>query len=62
MTSEKGAGRVKIYSADGNFESVVASAADFPENVTGLEVAANPTGQIIVLARGSGMVKLFERK
>jgi DNA-binding beta-propeller fold protein YncE len=61
VTSEKGAGRVKVYTGDGKLESVVAASVDFPENVTGLEVAADLSGKIVVLARGTGLVKLFER-
>jgi hypothetical protein len=62
VTSEKGLGRVKIFDGDGQLESVVATSADFPENVTGYDVSADGSGKIVVMARESGLVKVFERK
>jgi hypothetical protein len=66
VTSEKGLTRVKVYSAKGQFESVVAGPAQFPglqdnPNATqiGLDVAADAAGRVLVADPTAGVIRLF---
>ena len=73
VTGEKGLPRVKVYRADGSFESVVAGPETFPENARrgadpedrsrwGLDVAVDPAGRIAVLDRLTAEVRLYQPK
>jgi hypothetical protein len=62
ITAEKGVARLKRYlpSPDFRFESVVAAASSFPGNMTGLDVTSDARGRVVVLARGTTVVQIFE--
>ena len=75
VTCEKGLPRVKVYTAAGEFESVVAGPESFPENARtgsvrdaidgtmgGLHAAVDSTGKITVLDLATGEVKSFKAK
>jgi hypothetical protein len=73
VTAEKGLPRVKIYSAAGDFESVVAGVESFPENSRacnslndcvhgGLGVAADSRGRIFILDFVANNVRVMQRK
>jgi hypothetical protein len=75
VTSEKGLPRVKVYSGQGQFESVVAGTESFPENARagsardsaegslgGLDAATDATGRIYVLDVVVGDVHIMKRK
>jgi len=62
VTSEKGLPRVKIYTASGEFESVVAAPASFAGGTAGLDVAADSTGRVLVLDPVAKTVRVFVRK
>jgi hypothetical protein len=75
VTCEKGLPRVKVYTAAGDFESVVAGPESFPENARtgsvrdaidgtmgGLHAAVHPDGRITVLDLATGEVKTFKAK
>lgn len=72
VTVEKGIPRVKVYSANGNFESVVAGAESFIENaaacgpqdctVGGLDAVADKQGRVYVLDLVAANVRVFEPK
>jgi hypothetical protein len=71
VTCEKGLPRVKIYSATGEFESVVAGVETFSENARacgpsdctagGLDVAVDAQGRIYILDRVTGDVRVMQR-
>lgn len=75
VTCEKGLPRVKVYSAAGKFECVVAGVESFAENAracssegagdcskAGLDAAVDSQGRIFILDRASGEVRLMRRK
>jgi hypothetical protein len=75
VTCEKGLPRVKIYSAEGVFESVVAGPESFPENARagalndasdgllgGLDAAVDSQGRIYVLDLVGGDVRVMRAK
>jgi len=62
VTSEKGLPRVKVFSASGEFESVVAAPVSFAEGTAGLDVAADSTGRVLVLDPVAKTVRVFMRK
>ena len=72
VTVEKGIPRVKVYSLDGTFESVVAGAESFVENaeacgpkdctVGGLDAVADAHGRIYVLDLVASNVRVLEPK
>ena len=73
VTCEKGIPRVKIYSAAGEFESVVAGAESFPENAHactdlndcvhgGLDAAVDSDGRIYILDVVANNVRVMKRK
>lgn len=69
VTSEKGLTRVKVYSVDGQLQSVVAGPDQFPRislNPGGaqvaLDVAADREGRIYVADTLAGSVRIFQRK
>jgi hypothetical protein len=73
VTCEKGIPRVKIYSATGEFESVVAGAESFPENAVacndlndcihgGIDAAVDADGRICILDLVAGNVRVMKQK
>jgi hypothetical protein len=75
LTCEKGLPRVKIYSADGTFEGVVAGVESFPENAKagrgesasdgthgGLDAAVDSRGQIYILDLVQGDIRVMAPK
>ncbi len=74
VTCEKGLPRVKIYSAEGTFECVVAGAESFPENAKGLaqnladcmlgglDAAVDSRGRIYILDLVTGKVSVMRSK
>jgi hypothetical protein len=73
VTCEKGIPRVKIYSAAGEFESVVAGAEAFPENAHactdlndcvhgGIDAAVDSDGSIYILDIVTSDVRVMKRK
>ena len=72
VTCEKGLPRVKIYSATGEFESVVAGVETFSENARacgpsdctagGLDAAVDSQGRIYILDLVTGIVRVMQRK
>lgn len=75
VTCEKGLPRVKIFSGTGEFESVAAPSAAFPEaaragagaadldaSLAGLAVAADARGRLAVLDHVTGSIHLFQPK
>ena len=61
-TSEKGVPRVKVYSADGEFLSVVAPPDDFRPGSSGIDIAADSQGRIAVLDPKRSVVRLYVEK
>ncbi len=59
VTSEKGLLRVKIYDAEGRFESLVADASSLGENTSPREVAADSRGRVLVLDTPTRSVRVF---
>ncbi len=75
ITCEKGLPRVKIYSAQGEFECVVAGPESFPQNARagtvhdlsdgtlgGLDAAADSQGRIFVLDLVAADIRVMQRK
>ena len=75
VTCEKGLPRVKVYSAEGAFESVVAGAESFPENAAatfvkgaedcrlgGLDAAVDSQQRVYVLDLVTAEVRVMKRK
>lgn len=62
VTSEKGLPRVKIYGAEGVLRSVVAPPAAFDERATGLDLAVDSAGRVLVLDPSARAVRTFVRK
>ena len=73
VTAEKGLPRVKVYQADGTFESVVAGTESFADNRRqcsdpndctrgGLDVAVDALGRIHILDRVTGEVRVMQAK
>ncbi len=75
ITCEKGLPRVKVYAADGTFQSVVAGPESFPENARagsahdrsdgtmgGLDVATDAQGKVYVLDLAAGDVRVMTKK
>ncbi|MBM4040712.1 MAG: hypothetical protein FJ290_19585 [Planctomycetes bacterium] len=62
VTAEKGIPRVKVYSADGKFECVVAAPDRFDKDVVGLDLAADSKGRVLVLDPQARKVRVFVRK
>lgn len=72
VTCEKGLPRVKVYSATGEFESVVAGVETFSENARacgpsdctagGLDAAVDSQGRIYILDLVTGVIRVMQRK
>ncbi|MEI6436378.1 MAG: hypothetical protein WCP32_16230 [Bacteroidota bacterium] len=59
VTSEKGIERVKVYSPEGVFQSLVAGPESFDEGTRGLDLAAGLNGGILVLDPSRNMIRVF---
>lgn len=62
VTSEKGIERVKVYSPQGVFLSVVAPPSAFIEGTRGLDLAVDSKDRIIVLDPFKSQVRIFVKK
>jgi hypothetical protein len=69
VTSEKGLNRIKVYSADGRLESVVAGPEEFPkyaENINAtpipVDVAADAAGRVYVADTLGHEIRIYQRK
>ena len=62
VTAEKGLPRVKIHNIDGSLRCVVAAPDQFEEGITGLDVAVDEQGRILVLDPVQSRVRVFEEK
>jgi len=62
VTSEKGLLRVKVYSPQGQFESVVAPPSAFAKEVPALDLAVDSAGRVLVLDPVARKVRIFVRR
>jgi streptogramin lyase len=62
FTSEKGLPRVKRYDPQGDFECVVAPPKAFADGTTGLDLAVDSAGRVLVLDPHRRAVRIFEPK
>ncbi len=62
VTSEKGLPRVKVYDSDGKFACVVAGPKSFAQGITGLDLAVDSDGRILVLDPAAKQVRIFAKK
>ncbi len=62
VTSEKGIERVKVYSPQGVFRSVVAPPEAFIEGTRGLDLAVDSKDRIIVLDPEKKLIRIFVKK
>jgi streptogramin lyase len=73
VTGEKGLPRVKVFTADGKFESVVAGTESFAANVKacadpgdctkgGLDIAVDSRGRIHILDRVTAEIRVLQPK
>jgi len=68
VTSEKGLARIKVYSAQGRFEAVVAGCEAFPRYLlnpglkrAGLDVDVDATGNVLASDPLAGAIRVFRR-
>jgi hypothetical protein len=59
VTAEKGVPRVKVYSPQGALESVVAAPSQFGDNNSGLDLATDSQGRVLVLEPGLQVIRVF---
>ncbi|NPV47086.1 MAG: hypothetical protein HPY69_09000 [Armatimonadetes bacterium] len=59
VTAEKGIPRVKVYSAAGAFESVVAPPAALSLTASGMDLAVDSAGRVLVLDPPAKMIRVF---
>ncbi|MHC5055740.1 MAG: NHL repeat-containing protein [Planctomycetota bacterium] len=62
VTAEKSIPRVKVHSASGGLDGVVAGAEEFADPETRLDVAVDAGGRVFVLDSSAKAVRIFERK
>ena len=62
VTAEKAYPRVKIYSQEGKFMSIVAVPEDFDEGTKGLDLAIGKDDRIFVLDPYRKQIRIFEKK
>ena len=60
VTSEKGLVRVKIHRPSGEFDCVVAASDQFDKGTTGLDLAVDSQGKIIILDPKRRMIRVFQ--
>ena len=74
VTCEKGLPRIKVYNADGSFDSVVAGPKSFVENARscalggmadcrsgGMDIAVDSKGRVIVMDPVGKTVRIFKQ-
>ena len=62
VTSEKGIPRVKLYDPNGEFVELVAGPDRFMEGATGLDIAVNGRGEILILDPGKECIRVFKQR
>jgi len=62
VTAEKGLPRVKVYTPEGQLQSVVATPDDLSVMVRSLDVAVDRRGRVFVLDAPERVVRVFERR
>jgi hypothetical protein len=63
LTAEKGVPRIRVHTADGALEAVVAGPETLGEtNHEGFDVAVDGNGRIYALDRRDGMLRLYEKR
>ena len=62
VTSEKGIPRIKVYDSRGVFQALVAGPEDFAEGTTGLDLAVDSRGRVVVLDPKSRTVRIFAKE
>lgn len=60
VTAEKGIPRVKVYTAEGALQSVVAPPESFTGAPAGIDLAVNASGQVVVLDPAAGEIRLYQ--
>lgn len=60
VTSEKGIPRVKVYTAEGVLQSVVAPPESFRGDPEGIDLAVDSAGQVVVLDPASGEIRFYQ--
>ncbi len=61
-TTEKGLIRVKIHEPNGDFRALVADQSSFDKGTTGLDIASDSKGRILILDPMRKQVRIFEMK
>ena len=62
VTSEKGVPRVKIYSSEGQLQSVVGGPDIFGADVGGMDLSIDAAGRVWVAENARGIIRVFEPK
>jgi hypothetical protein len=62
VTAEKGLPRVKIHNPDGSLRCVVAAPTEFSGKGSGLDLAVDAAGRILVLDPDRKQIRIFEEK
>ena len=62
VTSEKGLIRVKIHEPNGDFRTLIADESSFDKGTTGLDIAVDNNGRILILDPTRSQVRIFEKK
>jgi len=62
VTSEKGIVRVKVHDPTGKFSCVVAASNQFEKGTTGLDLAVDSKGRVVVLDPKREAIRIFEKK
>jgi len=62
VTAEKGLPRVKIHEPDGSLRCVVAAPDCFADDATGMDLAVDAAGRVLVLDAERKQVRFFEEK
>ena len=60
VTSEKGIARVKVYTADGALQSVIAPPESFTGAPEGIDLTVDASGQVVVLDPVAGEIRLYQ--
>jgi hypothetical protein len=62
VTTEKGLPRVKVYTAQGQFEALVAGSTQLGPDAGALDVAVDGAGRIVVLDAADRSLRIYEEK